>query len=256
MNKNLDEIDFEINLNEPLGMGITHPEEDHSHYPAVITTITPQGQAALAGIEQGMHIHALNTVSVVDQSHEKVLELITLAKKEKEKKSVLMMKCAHESLDTKASMQKHERFERQQIIKQFGPPTIELADSILQLHDEDHNGTLELNEITDWLISGSNLTKKERRELRLKSPLFYHSITYLESVARETALHGDFDSNDGHAEGFELNVDFLKKIFDSYDTNGQGSITAENFLHWMVSSKMFFFNFSKLRINCYHYNRL
>ena len=148
------------------------------------------------------------------------------------------MKCAHESLDTKASMQKHERFEKQQIIKQFGPPTIELADSILQLHDEDHNGTLELNEITDWLISGSNLTKKERRELRLKSPLFYHSITYLESVARETALHGDFDSNDGHAEGFELNVEFLKKIFDSYDTNGQGSITAENFLHWMVSIKI------------------
>ena len=51
-------------------MGITHPEEDHSHYPAVITTITPQGQAALAGIEQGMHIHALNTISVVDQSKE------------------------------------------------------------------------------------------------------------------------------------------------------------------------------------------
>ena len=35
-------------------MGIDHPEGAASHYPAVITTVTPGGQAYLKGVKTGM----------------------------------------------------------------------------------------------------------------------------------------------------------------------------------------------------------
>ena len=37
------EVTFVIDLTKPLDMAITHPEEDHSHYPAVITKLKPEG---------------------------------------------------------------------------------------------------------------------------------------------------------------------------------------------------------------------
>ena len=76
------EITFEIDLTKPLAMAITHPEEDHSHYPAVITQIQPNGQAATAGIEIGMHIHQINGIDCKDKELEWVINLIQNAKKE------------------------------------------------------------------------------------------------------------------------------------------------------------------------------
>jgi len=51
---------FDIDVSIPLGMGIDHPKGDASHYPAVVTQLTPQGQAAQKGVQVGMHVHTIN----------------------------------------------------------------------------------------------------------------------------------------------------------------------------------------------------
>tara|TARA_B100000780_G_C21043551_1_gene418851 strand:- start:22 stop:1101 length:1080 start_codon:yes stop_codon:yes gene_type:complete len=88
------EITFEIDLTKPLAMAITHPEEDHSHYPAVITQIQPNGQAATAGIEIGMHIHQINGIDCKDKEHEWVIDLIQNAKKDASSDGKMIMICA------------------------------------------------------------------------------------------------------------------------------------------------------------------
>ena len=75
------EVTFVIDLTKPLDMAITHPEEDHSHYPAVITKLKPEGQAEQAGVEVGMHIHYINGITCKDMSLKDVMILVSNAKK-------------------------------------------------------------------------------------------------------------------------------------------------------------------------------
>ena len=88
------EITFEIDLTKPLAMAITHPEEDQSHYPAVITQVHPNGQAEIAGIEIGMHIHQINGIDCKDKEHEWVIDLIQNAKKDASSDGKMIMICA------------------------------------------------------------------------------------------------------------------------------------------------------------------
>ena len=67
---------FLVDVTKSLDMAIDHPEEDHSHYPAVVTNLKPGGQAELAGVKVGMHIHSINGCSCKDQEMQFVLDLI------------------------------------------------------------------------------------------------------------------------------------------------------------------------------------
>ena len=142
-------------------------------------------------------------------------------------------------LDEQASKKKHERLERNQLMESFGAPTLELCQEIIRQHDNDANGVLDYNELRGWLMQGSTLTKKERRALRIKSSMLYHSVTFLEQVARETALHGDIDADndDEGYEGYEINVANLRKTFDSYDQANDGSINAQDLFDWMQDAE-------------------
>merc|ERR1711865_1222208 len=67
---------YNVDVTKSLDMAINHPEEDHSHYPAVVTNLKPGGQAELAGVKLGMHIHSINGCSCKDQEMQFVLDLI------------------------------------------------------------------------------------------------------------------------------------------------------------------------------------
>ena len=72
------ELSFEMDLKQPLAMGITHPETDESkHFQAVVTEVHNGGQAEIAGIEIGMHIYSIDGISCKDQTLEWVIQLIT-----------------------------------------------------------------------------------------------------------------------------------------------------------------------------------
>jgi transcriptional regulator NrdR family protein len=78
--KDTDHHLFDIDVSEKFGMTIDHPEEDQSHYPAVITRLTQNGQADKKGVQVGMHIHTINGNSCRDQKLEYVLSLVQNAK--------------------------------------------------------------------------------------------------------------------------------------------------------------------------------
>jgi hypothetical protein len=53
---------------------------DASHYPAVVTQTTPQGQAEQKGVLVGMHVHTINGVSCRDQKLAFVMNKVKQAK--------------------------------------------------------------------------------------------------------------------------------------------------------------------------------
>ena len=82
------QIKFNIDLLQPLAMGITPvPEDDLTGFPAVIANVHPTGQAKEAGIEAGMYIHKINGFDVRDKTYEWVTEVLKEAKMQAKKKN-------------------------------------------------------------------------------------------------------------------------------------------------------------------------
>jgi hypothetical protein len=53
---------------------------------------------------------------------------------------------------------------------------------------------------SSFFSTGCKLTKSKRRLLRVKSPIYYHSVTFLEQVARGVALQGSVDEEENEEE--------------------------------------------------------
>ena len=68
-----------MNPAEPLGLSLVKGMEE-SAYPATVKSITKGKQAEAAGVESGMHIHAVQNQSCVDKDIKYVLGLIKTAK--------------------------------------------------------------------------------------------------------------------------------------------------------------------------------
>ena len=49
---------------------------------------------------------------------------------------------------------KHEVLETKLIRNQFGPPTLALCEQIVYVHDDDGDGSLQFEEILQWLVAG------------------------------------------------------------------------------------------------------
>ena len=99
------EIIFNIDLLQPLAMAITHPLDDHSHYPAVVTEVHPNGQAHNAGITTGMHIIQINGVDCKNKEHKWVTDQMKDAKKNANLNNgitKMVMVCAVTTIDTTA----------------------------------------------------------------------------------------------------------------------------------------------------------
>ena len=101
-----DEITFDIDVSIPLGMGIDHPSEDKSHFPAVITQAPKGYQAQTKGVLKGMHIHSVNGLNCRDKKLPWVLGLVKQAK-EKVKINVVFVEKI-----TKKEKQKNDKNEK------------------------------------------------------------------------------------------------------------------------------------------------
>ena len=75
-----EEVRVKIDLLKPMGMSISEPELNKSHFPAVIENVTPNGQAERKGVEVGMHIHYINRINCRDKTLSYVMNLIKKAK--------------------------------------------------------------------------------------------------------------------------------------------------------------------------------
>merc|ERR1711865_814633 len=94
-NKDTSEHIYNVDVTKSLDMAIDHPEEDQSHYPAVVTNLKPGGQAELAGVKVGMHVHSINGSSCQDQEMQIVLNLV---KECREAKKELIIILANEKM--------------------------------------------------------------------------------------------------------------------------------------------------------------
>ena len=80
------EMVFQIDLRKSLDMGITKFKKNemdhhsHSHYSAVVTSLRPGGQAEIAGVQVGYHIHYVDGVSCFDMEFGDIFNLIQKAK--------------------------------------------------------------------------------------------------------------------------------------------------------------------------------
>ena len=75
-------LDFQIKLDQPLGMKINHVE-DHNMWPAEITTVVEGGQAETAGVVAGMYVVAVNGTTTQGLTLDDVVQCVIRAKMEK-----------------------------------------------------------------------------------------------------------------------------------------------------------------------------
>jgi hypothetical protein len=72
-------LDFEVQLDQPLGMKIDHVEGRNT-YPAEITEVVPNGQGEIAGVQVGMYVIEMNGVSTKDQVLDDIVQGVIAAK--------------------------------------------------------------------------------------------------------------------------------------------------------------------------------
>ena len=80
-------LEFKVDLDKGIGCKITHHKVIHSKYHGYIGKVAPlPGQAAIAGVEVGMHVRKINSLDCMDKDIGWVLQTIKTAKKSNEGK--------------------------------------------------------------------------------------------------------------------------------------------------------------------------
>ena len=75
-------IKFSVTLEQPLGMNIDQSSRKDSNYSAIVTELTPGGQAEVAGVQVEMHVVALNGESTKGVAFDDIVQTVSKAKTE------------------------------------------------------------------------------------------------------------------------------------------------------------------------------
>ena len=113
-------LEFVVKLGQPMQCKITHHQDDHaseeSLYTGIIGRVAPlPGQAAIAGVEVGMHVRRINQLDCEGKDFKWVLSTIKKAKKSSEG---LILYLSHEENVMKKINEKKEEEEEEESVVQ------------------------------------------------------------------------------------------------------------------------------------------
>ena len=227
----IDDHRFEIDVSIPLGMGIDHPKGHASHYPAVITQIAPGRQAAVKGVEVGMHVHTVNGLSCRDKKLNWVMSIVKEAKKHC--KITLLL-------------------QQTTVVPQKPTP----PPSKTRSNDDGDNGgagrvrTAYVPNLTSMRVDNTTLSATETRLIRSKLKAASYSMNGVNW--NKLFVHYDVDNggvleypefkralrSDAKMSASMLSDTQVKYLFNTIDKDNDGSINIQEFIKWVESKEV------------------
>ena len=156
--------------------------------------------------------------------------------------------------DQSGSIGERELFQWMKAVNRNMEPTIETAQQLIKAHDSDGNGQIDYKELKAWVLKGKKYSAEKRSKLRRKSEVHRHAINFLERLIMacpedaayvpskpglNTAKHyvPDPDNIQLPATASKdlpnINLPNLRKQYQRWDLDGDGSIDVLELLSWM-----------------------
>jgi Ca2+-binding EF-hand superfamily protein len=84
--------------------------------------------------------------------------------------------------DDSKAIDENELYEWMCAMNRHLPPTLETAQSLINSHDQNGDGVLQMTELQTWLSKGAKMGVVKRRQIKQQSETFKHAMNFLERV--------------------------------------------------------------------------